>query len=143
MLFRRLWVRDFPFAHFVLFDGFDHRVRTLLVLVEQAFVVEFYLLALLLVPVFEEVDCVLANFETAFVFLLDDRVLVLLDFLLEVVLFECDAFALFFGFLSCVGGCFRSSLGFCLCVFGCLFAVFLGLLSGGFLTGFLLLCGTC
>ena len=56
------------------------------------------------------------------------------------MLFECDALALFFGFLSCVGGSFRSSLGFGLCIFGCLFSIFLCLLSGGFLTGGEYLC---
>ena len=95
-------------------------------------------MALLLVPVFEEVYFVLADFETAFVFLLDDRILVLLDVLFEVVLFECDAFALLFGLLSGVLG--RGSRTFIACAL-LLFRSLLGFLSGGFLLGFDLLCG--
>ena len=57
------------------------------------------------------------------------------------MLFECNAFALLLGLLSSVGGCFSLSFGFGLCVFGRLLSAFLCLLSGGFLTGFDLLCG--
>jgi hypothetical protein len=90
-------------------------------------------LALFLVPVFEEIDFVLSDFETAFVFLLDDRILVLLDVLLEIVLFECNALALIFGLLSGVLG--SGSRAFIACALLLLFRSLLGLLASGFLTG--------